>query len=192
MFDPRNEMRFRRYCDRAFPAYRFTPGHTPHPTQDPRGHSYIEPNAVPPRVERFPVDRWHESADYRFGCDLYNHGYFWEAHEAWEGLWHAFARESSAGRFLQGLIQTVAAQLKLHLGRFDGVRRLRESSASYLRSVAEETGDEVYMGLRISKFLTGLDAYFGSGVSEPPARRVHEAAFFPYLRLELPPAEPKS
>ncbi|TGQ49534.1 DUF309 domain-containing protein, partial [Mesorhizobium sp. M1C.F.Ca.ET.210.01.1.1] len=26
---------------------------------------------------------------FRWGIDLFNHGYYWEAHEAWEPLWHA-------------------------------------------------------------------------------------------------------
>ncbi|MER9007639.1 DUF309 domain-containing protein [Mesorhizobium sp. M0862] len=24
---------------------------------------------------------------FRWGIDLFNHGYYWEAHEAWEPLW---------------------------------------------------------------------------------------------------------
>ena len=61
----------------------------PHPTQDERGHSYSRGEEAPALY--FPPESWRENADYLYGVDLYNHGYLWEAHEAWEGLWHKAA-----------------------------------------------------------------------------------------------------
>lgn len=41
------------------------------------------------------------------GVALFNDGRFWEAHEAWEGIW--LAAEGDEKQFLQGLIQLAAA-----------------------------------------------------------------------------------
>ncbi|MCC7410128.1 MAG: DUF309 domain-containing protein [Gammaproteobacteria bacterium] len=98
-----------RYSLRAFPPYAYVPGRDPHPVRDPAGHSYG-------RFEREPCSfapaRWHECDDYLYGVDLFNHGYYWEAHEAIEGAWIAAGRDSADGRFLQGLIQLAVALLK--------------------------------------------------------------------------------
>ena len=69
--------------DRPFPAYAYHPGRTPHPTRDPEGHSYGMVHDVPQPPN--PED-WRACGDYLYGVDLFNHGYYWEAHEAWEGL----------------------------------------------------------------------------------------------------------
>ena len=85
--------------DRPFPPYAYLPGQGAHPTQHPDGHSYgVEHEAV-----HLPAERWSENDDYLFGVDLYNHGYFWEAHEAWEGLWQIGGHDASQATFLQGL-----------------------------------------------------------------------------------------
>ena len=34
-------------------------------------------------------EQWHLCRPYLYGIDLFNDGYYWEAHEVWEGLWHA-------------------------------------------------------------------------------------------------------
>ena len=85
---------------RPFPAYAYRPGHTPHPTRDPEGHSYGEPLNRAPVPD--PAD-WRACDDYLYGIDLFNHSYYWEAHEAWEGLWFACGRRGRVATFLQGL-----------------------------------------------------------------------------------------
>ena len=75
--------------DISFPPYSFVPGLFPHPISDPEGHSHgIREQAAAP----VGPDDWHTNRDYLFGIDLFNHGYYWEAHEVWEGLWHAAGR----------------------------------------------------------------------------------------------------
>ncbi len=65
-----------------FPPYAFVPGGPwPHPTGSPEGHSAgrgAEP--VPP----IPEGDWAGSPAYRRGIALFNAGFYWEAHEAWE------------------------------------------------------------------------------------------------------------
>lgn len=56
------------------------------------------------------------SEEYLYGIDLYNGTYWWEAHEVFEGFWHAYGRSTPAGNFFQALIQCAAANLKRELG----------------------------------------------------------------------------
>lgn len=102
-----------RYSRRAFPAYRFIPGRSPHPTRDPAGHSYGKEAA---ELSVFDPDAWRDCEPYLYGVDLFNHGYWWEAHEAWEACWVAAGKTTPTGMFLQGLIQVAAACLKKHQG----------------------------------------------------------------------------
>jgi hypothetical protein len=60
--------------------------------------------------------------------DLYNRGYFWEAHEAWEGLWRA-AADPRERAFLQGLILCAAAALKAAMGRWASAASLAGRAA---------------------------------------------------------------
>ena len=83
---------------RAFPPYAFQPGKHPHPTRDPKGHSYTgEPE---PPADYFEPEEWRDNEDYLFGVDLYNHGYLWEAHEAWESIWHPSKHDAEQADFL--------------------------------------------------------------------------------------------
>ncbi len=45
-----------------------------------------------------------DSDEFAWGQDLFNHGYYWEAHEAWEGLRQIANRGSPLRAFLKGLI----------------------------------------------------------------------------------------
>jgi len=109
------------------PPYAYVPGHDlPHPVTDPRGHSYAAralaaAPASPPQ--------WLHA------LDLFNAGYAWEAHEVWEGFWHALGRTTREARFVQGLIHLAAAVVKIREGKPAGVsrhtRRARELLASF-------------------------------------------------------------
>jgi hypothetical protein len=77
-----------------------------------------EPGAMP-----LTKDGWAENEDFLFGVDLFNAGYFWEAHLFWERLW-AVAAEGEDRTFLQSIIQTAAACLKARQGEIAGARKL--------------------------------------------------------------------
>ena len=59
-----------------------------------------------------------------YGIDLFNAGYWWECHEAMEGLWHVAGRGSPAGHTLQAVIQCAAAHLKVLTKNFNGAHLL--------------------------------------------------------------------
>ncbi|WP_292396668.1 DUF309 domain-containing protein, partial [Mesorhizobium sp.] len=49
--------------------------------------------------------------------DLFNHGYYWEAHEAWEPLWHTAKQSTQHRLFFKGLILlAAAARVKIREG----------------------------------------------------------------------------
>lgn len=138
-----------RYSTRPFPGYRFVPGLGPHPRRDPRGHSHGIPETPPPRIA---PERWRENDVYLHGIDLYNFAYWWECHEALEGLWHLTGHVGSEAQFLQGIIQTAAANLRRHLGTPDGARRLGGEAVQRLESVPGPS----YMGLELAPFIRGV------------------------------------
>jgi hypothetical protein len=69
-----------------------------------------------------------ENDDFLFGIDLFNAGYYWEAHTAWERLWAVEESSTEVRRFLQALLQTSAACLKAVQGRKEGARKLLEKA----------------------------------------------------------------
>ena len=155
----------RRYSDRPLPPYRYLPdgtGRTPHPRRHPEGHSFGAPEETP----AFDPERWAESAEYRYGVDLYNAGYFWECHEVFESLWNAVGRESDAGRLLQALIQVAAARLKRELGQERPARTLAEKA---LRSL--ERFDGAVLGIDVPGFAGAVRAFFrDDGAAAPGVR----------------------
>lgn len=150
-----------RYTARSFPPYRYVPGIHPHPVAHPQGHSHNPSGAHPEAGPLLPPDRWHECDDYLYGVDLYNHWYWWEAHEAWEGVWQQSDKAGVQGRFLQGLIQVSAAQLKRHVGQPEGVQRLLARSAEHLDFVQSRLGNvDRYMGLNVRSFRQSVGDWF--------------------------------
>ena len=128
---------------RPLPPYRYVPGLHPHPVSDPRGHSHgHRPDTFDPPA---PED-WASCADYRFAVDLHNFGFWWEAHEGWEGIWQRLDKAAEQGQFLQGLIQTSAGLLKAHLGSREGARILLGEALLRLRGVHRPR----YMGVDLA------------------------------------------
>jgi hypothetical protein len=93
--------------------------------------------------------------------DLFNHAYWWEAHEAWEGLWsHA---EGTQRLFLQGLIQLAAALLKHRLQSARGCVRLARGARDKLVEVGRReqlAQQERFMGMDVFALLRAIDAAF--------------------------------
>jgi len=168
----------RRYTALPLPSYRFVPRRAPHPTADPRGHSY----GRPPPFEVAPLDgrRWWRSQAYLYGCDLYNRGFWWEAHEAWEAVWQLAGKDSPERAGLQGLIQVANCHLKLHMGLTRVIARLQQRYAAHFqRAVAR--APMPFLGLDLPAFQARADAYLLSLAAR--ARPVHDAARYPFLSL---------
>ncbi|MEM7123773.1 MAG: DUF309 domain-containing protein [Pseudomonadota bacterium] len=92
-----------------FPLYAYVPGETPHPLR-----------AAPGRHRLAHVDDISTAIFY--GIDLFDNGYFWEAHEVWETAWRDAERDSDPWLFRKSLIRLAAAALKLRVGSQAGVK----------------------------------------------------------------------
>ncbi len=155
-----------RWTRRPFPPYRFVPGLNPHPRRDPKGWAYGRPEVPPPRFE---PGRWRDNETYLQGVDLYNFAYWWECHELLEGLWHLTGHEGVEAAFLQGVIQTAAANLQRHRGLRDGARRLAGEALARLGSV----GAARFMGADLAAFGAALEAYhLKESTAVPPLIRL--------------------
>ena len=138
--------------DAVFPPYTFVPGRTPHPVRDPAGHLFGQSPELPPLLDS---ERWQDSRAYLYGMDLFNHGYYWEAHEVWEGLWRAAGRRGMLADFLKGLIKLAAAGVKVRQGQPRGVAGHAAGAANHFRDIARQLGGEetVYLGLCLRDLL---------------------------------------
>ncbi|WP_447986225.1 DUF309 domain-containing protein [Nitrospira sp. Nam74] len=149
-----------RYSSRAFPAYRFIPGVTPHPRRHPDGHSY---GHAEPALSAVAPDQWQTNDAYLYGVDLYNFDFWWECHEVFEGFWRG-ARKTEQGCFFQALIQVAAANLKLCMGSPASAGRL--SLAAFERF---QPLPHIYMGIDVRRFERDMRAYI-AGSRDTPAR----------------------
>ncbi|MEE2960348.1 MAG: DUF309 domain-containing protein [Myxococcota bacterium] len=129
-----------------YPPYSFIPGHWPHPTRDPAGHSHGE---KPQIAEALVLGEWAHCEPYLRGIELFNAGYYWEAHEAWEGIWKTVDRKGLVGEFLQGLIQLAAVGVKVRQGYGRAALSLLKQSSSHLRSVDEQRPEPCVAGLNL-------------------------------------------
>jgi hypothetical protein len=119
---------------RPLPPYSYVPGHDhPHPVTDPRGHLFNAPQPAPLPLDQLPTDPtlrrqaiaalFATHPDWLYALDLFNEGYAWEAHEAWERFWHALGRTTPEARLVQGLIHLAAACVKIREGKPAGVTK---------------------------------------------------------------------
>jgi hypothetical protein len=145
-----------------WPDYPFLPGRDPHPTRDPEGHSFEDEE---PTVAAPDPRHWRDNEAYLHGTDLYNAGFHWEAHEAWESIWHA-ATEPLLRELLQALIQAAAAGVQQRLGREQGRQRLARRAASRLRHVAGLRGKH-WMGVELEHFAAALENFAERGGIPP-------------------------
>ena len=147
--------------DVEFPSYAYVPGRGPHPVSDPRGHSYgsgLSGIAAP------DPENPAGSPEFLQAIDLFNYGYYWEAHEVWEALWIACGRSGSTADFLKGLIKLAAAGVKAREGKPGGVRRHAERAAELFEQTARATGTHAILGLEVGRLVAAANEI----ASEPP------------------------
>jgi hypothetical protein len=155
-----------RYSTRPLPPYPFVPGETGRPARDP---------GEAPRDERTAAggswrpEEWRELESWLWAIDLFNHGYWWECHEALEGLWLAAGRTTPPARFVQSLVHLSAACLNDRRGHGDASRRQAARAVRGLRA-ARALGPLV-MGVEPAALAESVVRAF-SGDSSPAALRI--------------------
>src|SRR5262245_34075373 len=132
--------------DERLPPYTHVPGRTPHPISDPAGHSL---GHSPDPVTSFEPAQWQTCRPYLRGIDLFNHGFYWEAHEAWEALWHATGRSGPVADFIKSLIQLAVAGVKHLEDKPEGM----SSHALRAAELARAAGFDEFLGLRAADII---------------------------------------
>lgn len=139
-----NELRYTNY---PWPPYTYVPGAAPHPFKE-GGHGCPGPPhpAIEPLATSFQ-DVWRQSSMYLWGIDLFNHGFYWEAHEAWEGIWRQLDQQPAAANWCKGLIKLAATGVKVREGRLEGAQRHARRAAQLFESVNSASAEARFCGL---------------------------------------------
>ena len=98
----------------ALPPYTYVPGKVPHPISDAAGHMFGH-TGLPPD--------WSHRDCLRWGARLFDNGFYWESHEAWEHLWIKLGRRGSAADTVKGLIKLAACGVKCLEANTNGATR---------------------------------------------------------------------
>lgn len=163
--------------DWPFPPYSFVPGQAIHPRR-PGGHAHDEPPSLPSLLD---AQAPQSCRPFLRGLDLFNHGYYWEAHEEWEGLWRQ-AHDPLDRALLQGLIRLAAAGVKVRQGLYENVHSHGQGAARLFAQLRGGTSSAQHCGLDIE----GLVA-FAHAVAElrerSPSPAAVQVVFAPVLRL---------
>ncbi|MFT6397973.1 MAG: hypothetical protein ACJAYU_002728 [Bradymonadia bacterium] len=150
-----------------FPDYAYLPGHRPHPRRDQSGHSFglAEPEA-----------EWPVAFDSRLLLHaeaLFDAGYYWEAHEAWEAVWLAAGRAGSEAELMQGLIKWAALAIKVRQDRGARLAAFATRVSEHFAAVGEDVvlGYDMRMlrqlGAQVSEAVPSL-----KGDTEPTVQRI--------------------
>lgn len=150
----------KRYTTISLPGRKYIPGQGVHPDKDPRG-SHIPEYAS--TTTKFNAGNWQYSQQYLYAIDLFNNGFWWEAHEVLENLWIESGRKSAAAKFIQGIIQISAALLKHSQSLHRGAVRLMARGLSKIRL---QSGS--YLGIDVEKFANEVELFINNGSSAYP------------------------
>ena len=101
-----------------------------HPISDPRGHLACVTSPEPASEDEF-----------NWGRRLFNNGFYWEAHEAWEGLWISAGRSGTEADMLKGLIRLAACGVKCLQGNRNGAQRHALRAFELFHKVELSSGD---------------------------------------------------
>jgi len=131
--------------DYPFPAQPHVPGSGSEPDMAPLQRVK---RTCPPRVD---ADDWRNNVAYRYGWSLFDAGFFWEAHEIWEPVWHVCAPNSRERLLLRALIQIANGRLKKTMEKDKASARLFAEADRLLAEVAgpESTTSVPLMGVDI-------------------------------------------
>jgi uncharacterized protein len=164
-----------RYSAQPLPPYSFVPRFAPHPVRDPRGHMFGREVSAPAPLD--PI-AWEMSDTYLYGIDLFNHGFYWEAHEAWESLWIACGRRGLTALWLKTLIKLAAGLVKFREGSALGTFRHAQSSLRHLEDLRNKLPElcASYCGIHLSELEEAIRDLFPA--SEHGISKAHPKAIY--------------
>ena len=150
-----------RYINLPFPNHKYIPGKSIHPTKGKNG--FHIPN-IAKDLSEFNTETWHNSQKYLYAIDLFNFGYWWEAHEVLEDLWIQTGKTTSLAKFIQGLIQISAALLKDFQSKSQAAEKLAAKGLAKLR-----LQQGIFLGIDVKQFTTDVELYFQKKGLIPPS-----------------------
>jgi hypothetical protein len=169
-----------RLTHEPLPPYSFVPGLFPHPHSDAAGHRFGRD--LPPG-QPIVGDCWQKCERYLLGCDLFNYGYYWEAHEAWEAVWNACGRRGPVATLLKALIQLAVVGVKLRQGMPESAAWHASRAGELIDETQADGGCTRLLGLELSL----LAAHARALRDQPPSSSTGEtrpiAVLFPFLLL---------
>ncbi|MDP2779944.1 DUF309 domain-containing protein [Devosia sp.] len=163
---------------RTFPAYAYLPGgHQPHPVREATGHSYQHDAAPPAQDAVAPGDAL------AWGIDLFNHGYYWEAHEAWEPIWLAARGNVQDRALFKGLIMLAATGVKIRERKWQAAARHAGRAARALRQLPRGTDTSQFkqIGMAPEALASLAEAAARSPINLPMPRDGKPEPVFPFL-----------
>ena len=141
------------------------------------------PDLGPLAAAPLTPENWRRHGPYLFGIDLFNEGFWWEAHEAWELPWR-LSGATLQGSFLRGLTQLAASLLKWRLGAVKGQRSLQIKGTSNLDAVTFASGTQLYMGLQPSELAEAVGEFLcGRAAARSPTIAADRVAVAPKINL---------
>ena len=145
--------------DEPFPPYRFVPGgREPHPLMEGGYAHGRQPEPPPFRT----AEKWRNNAAYLRGLDLFNRGWWWEAHEVWESYWHVVeGRDTVQHDLFKALIQLAACALQRERGSDAGAARLLFSAVKLLEGLQGGTGGARLCGLDLERLVGHAHQFLG-------------------------------
>lgn len=167
-----------RYTEIELPHWRCLPAHVAAADQ---GRLKPVVASVP---ERLGLPEVPDILAFRFGIDLFNTGFFWEAHEVWEPVWMALPPNSAERTACRSLIQGANACLKLRYGWNNAFSKLTREVERLVHEATVREGcvvgialDQWAVGFRT--FANGLEAGQELTMGFAPA----DVPGFPYLEM---------
>ena len=169
----------------GWPPYAFVPGGPwPHP-MSPEGHAQGECARTVLPIEG---DGWPTSVPFLRGVALFNAGYYWEAHEAWEALWHSHGRRGSTADVLKALIKLAAAGVKVRQRQRHGVMTHAARASVLFETVRAQEG-RAWLGLDLDRLSVFAREVATSLPSDPGAREDRVVRVFDFLIEPAPTGE---
>ena len=167
-----------RYTDLPLPEWRCIPVHAAVPDK-----ARLDPvtAGVP---GRFAPEEAARHPAFLFGVDLFNTGFFWEAHEVWEPCWMALAPNSRERTACQALIQGANACLKLRFGWRKAFYRLTDEVVRLTREAG--AGEEPVLGIALEQWSGGFKDFagrLGEGAELDLGFDTGDLDAFPYLLI---------
>jgi hypothetical protein len=117
--------------------------------------------------------------NYRRGVVLFNAGYYWEAHEYWEALWHAHGRSGATAELLKGLIKLAAAGVKVRQRQRHGVITHAQRAAACFAS-ASAAGGRFQLGLDLDEWIRHAEAIAALPPDDPAAPGANVSRVFDF------------